>query len=86
MEGGLILKPTELNVINMFVNSDFAGLWLLDDKLDLACVKSQIGCIITVAQCPVIWCSKLRTQTALSTKDTELYALSCYMRSVLLFK
>jgi len=86
MDEGLILKPTSANEIDIFVDADFAGLWPFEDKLDPTCVKSRTGYVITVAQCPVIWCSKLQSEIALSTMEAEYYALSYCMRAVLPFK
>jgi hypothetical protein len=41
------------------------------------------GYIITVANCPVIWVSKLQTEIALSTIESEFTALSQSMRSLI---
>ncbi|KAL7537222.1 hypothetical protein ACHAXR_009343 [Thalassiosira sp. AJA248-18] len=43
---------------------------------DPSCVKSRTGFIITVARCPVLWVSKLQTETALSTMEAEIIALA----------
>ena len=43
---------------------------------NLACVKSQTGYVITVADCPVLWQSKLQSETALSTMEAEIIALA----------
>ena len=38
---------------------------------DPACVKSRNGFFITFAYCPVYWASKLKTETSLSTMESE---------------
>ena len=43
---------------------------------DPACVKSRTGFVITFANCPVYWASKLQTETALSTMESEINALA----------
>jgi hypothetical protein len=39
-------------------------------------VKSHTGYVITFANCPILWSSKLQTEIALSTTEAEYIALS----------
>jgi hypothetical protein len=41
-----------------------------------SCVKSWSGYVINVANCPVMWQSKLQMEMALSTKEAEIVAIS----------
>jgi len=85
MEDGLILRPTkELNV-DVYVDADFAGLWPHEDKRDPTSVKSRTGFAICIANCPVIWASKLQTDIAMSTMEAEYNALSTAMKDVIPF-
>ena len=86
LDEGLILKPTGELDIDVYVDADFAGLWPHEDKNDHTCVKSRMGFIICVSNCPVIWISKLQNKIALSTMESEYIALSYAMQSVLPFK
>ena len=43
---------------------------------DPACVKSRTGFVIMFDDCPVLWVSKLQTETALSTMEAETNALA----------
>ncbi len=43
---------------------------------DPVCVKSRTGCVIMIANCPIIWQSKLQSETALSTMEAEIVALA----------
>jgi hypothetical protein len=45
-------------------------------------VKSRTSYVITFANCPVLWVSKLQTETALSTTEAEYIALSQAMRDL----
>jgi len=72
----MILKPTTLLNINAYPDADFAGLYGNNDNNDPACVRSHTGFVMTVANCPVIWSSKLQTETALSTMEAETIALA----------
>jgi hypothetical protein len=80
LEEGLVLRPSDSFDIDCYVDADFAGLWPYEDKLDPTCVKSQTG---FVANCPVIWSSKLQGDVATSTMESEYSALSSAMRDLL---
>ena len=75
---GLVLNPKfsqELQ-IDCYVDADFAGLWNSEDKMDPHCVKSRTGYVILLANCPVLWKSKLQSLIAVSTMESEYIALS----------
>jgi hypothetical protein len=74
---GLILKPLigdqQLN-IDCYIDADFAGLWGYEDKQEPSCVKSRTGFVsIFIANCPVVWSSKLQSDIAASTGDERSY-------------
>jgi hypothetical protein len=73
---GLILKPSDSLKIDSYPDADFAGLYGHEKPTDPSCVKSRSGFVITVADCPVLWQSKLQTETALSTMEAEIIALA----------
>jgi hypothetical protein len=85
---GLILLPTiceesgELP-IDCYVDMDFAGLWGYEDRNAPSCVKIRTWYVINIANCPVIWKSKLQSCIASSTMEAENNALSMSMRDVL---
>jgi Reverse transcriptase (RNA-dependent DNA polymerase) len=83
MEQGLEFKPTAAMELDMYVDADFAGLWNHEDDQDPVCVKSRTGYVITLGSCPVTWVSKLQTEIALSTLESEYIALSQGMRDLL---
>jgi hypothetical protein len=72
---GYILKPTSSRNLNCYVDADFAGLWNAESSEEPCSVKSRTGYIITFANCPVLWSSKLQTEIALSTTEAEYIAL-----------
>jgi hypothetical protein len=84
-EDGLILKPTDVTQLNMdvYVDSDFMGLYGRELRSDPTNVKSRTGYVICLNSCPIIWSSKLQESIALSTMMAEYYALSTAMREVL---
>ena len=50
---------------------------------DPACGKSRSGFVIVYAGVPVMWQSKLQTETALSTMEVEIIALAACMRELI---
>jgi Reverse transcriptase (RNA-dependent DNA polymerase) len=83
---GLVLRPSDSLDIDCYVDADFAGLWPHEEKSDPSCVKSRTGFAICVANCPVIWSSKLQGDIATSTMEAEYSALSTAMRDLLPFR
>jgi len=86
MTQGLIIRPTSSLQLDVYVDSDFAGLWRSEDSQDPVCVKSRTGFVILLAACPLLWQSKLQGQVALSTMEAEYIALSTGLRSLLPLK
>jgi hypothetical protein len=78
---GLILNLTEALSIEMYVDANFAGLWGSEDPADPVSVRSCTGFVICIAKCPVLWVSKLQTETALSTMMAEYAALSLWLHA-----
>ena len=62
--------------VDCYPDADFAGLYGYEKDNDPVCVKSGTGYVINVADCPVLWQSKLQTETALSTMEAEIVALA----------
>ena len=49
---------------------------------DTDCVKIRTGFVVTFADCPVYWASKLQTETALTEMESEINALSHSFREL----
>uniref|UniRef100_A0A7S4IN60 Reverse transcriptase Ty1/copia-type domain-containing protein n=1 Tax=Odontella aurita TaxID=265563 RepID=A0A7S4IN60_9STRA len=80
---GLILKPSGDLRIDAYVDADFSGLWSYEDPHDPTCVKSRMGYVLCVGNCPVVWMSKLQQEIALSTMEAEYIALSTAMKDII---
>ena len=80
---GMIFDPTEDLALNCYPDADFAGMYGHERSDDPTCVKSRTGYVITFAGCPVVWQSKLQTETALSTMEAEIVALAHSCRVLL---
>ena len=73
----------EIPKVECYVDADFAGLWNVEHNDDPVSSKSRTGFVVFVGNCPVIWQSKLQVETALSTTEAEVVALSQSMRELL---
>ena len=80
---GMFMEPNNDLAVDCYVDADFAGLWKSEDSQDPLCVKSRSGHMITFMGCPLQWASKLQTQIALSTMESEYIALSLAMRELI---
>ena len=85
-EDGLIYKPTYKTTVDCYADADFAGLWGVKDPEDPVVSKSRMGYTILLANCPILWVSKLQTETALSTLHAEYVALSQSCRDLVPIK
>jgi len=80
---GLIMHPTQDFKLDMFVDADFAGMWHWEYSELRECALSCTGYIITYCGCPIHWASKLQSEIALSTTESEYIALSMASRELL---
>ena len=73
----LILNPNSgLCKLDFYPDADFVGMYGHKLPIDTACVKIRTGFVITFADCPVFWASKLQTETALSTMEADIITLA----------
>ena len=83
-EEGLILKPSKGEFsMSCYVDSDFAGLWNVEDQSSPESVRSRAGYVICVCGCPIVWKSQLMVPLSCSTMQAEYNALSMAMKDVL---
>lgn len=75
---GLIFKPTDQS-FDCWVDANFSGNW--DPKDSNA--RSRTRYVITCASCPIIRKSKMQTQAALSTTESEYTSLSTALREAI---
>ena len=83
---GMIFKPCKDSIVDCYVDADFAGLFGHEDPLDPIYVRSRTGFVITMANCPLVWVSKLQTEIALSTLYAEYVDLSLSLHHFLPMK
>ena len=80
---GIVFRPDTQRSIDTYVDASFAGEWNSTWSDEPSSVMSRTGYVIMFARCPIIWCSKLQTEIALSTTESEYIALSQSLRDVI---
>ena len=82
---GIVFYPGFSRGLECFVEADFAGRWKDGDHDSPESVLSRTCYVIMFDGCPITWGSKLQTEIALSTTESEYIALSSAMREVIPF-
>ena len=85
LDEGMILRPMKFDEFQMdvYVDSDFMGLYGHESRDDPDNVRSRTGYVILLNGCPIVWKTKLQESISTSTMMAEYYALSTAMREVL---
>ena len=79
----MICTPNDES-IQCYCDADFAGLWNTDLAMDCSSTaQSRSGYVISYGNCPVVWASRLQTEIALSTTESEYISLSQALREVI---
>jgi hypothetical protein len=80
---GLVLRPNGHSFV-CYVDADFQGGWDIKTAAeDSTTAKSRTAYIVMYGGCPIVWASKMQTDIALSTTESEYSALSEAAREVL---
>lgn len=80
---GLILKPTKMKDLEVYVDADFAGNWNHEESTNRGTARSRHGYIIKYAGCPITWKSQLQGEICLSSTESEYTGLSYALREVI---
>jgi hypothetical protein len=81
---GMIITPDKSRLqVDCYCDADFAGLWGAEEPTDPTSVRSRTGFVILFAGCPLMWVSKLQTEIALSSTESEYIAMATSMRTLL---
>ncbi len=81
----MVIKPTRELDVDVYPDAYFVGMYGHEKPTDPACTKSCSGFIILFAEVPILWQSRLQTETALSTMEAEVNALAACMRELIPF-
>jgi hypothetical protein len=81
---GIRFAPNPEKGFECYCDADFPGNWAASiADVDPSTSKSCSGWVVFYAGSPIIWASKLQTQTALSTTEAEYIAMSMSLRDVI---
>ena len=81
---GLVFRPYQGDLqVDCYVDSDFCGLFGVEDPEDPVSSRSRTGFVIYLGHCPVHWASKLQPLATLSTAEAEYVALAEAMKTLL---
>ena len=83
---GLSFNESKKMVVNFYVDEDFMGLWGNENPQDSICAGSRTGFVVTFANFPLLWVSKLDTDIYISTLHSEYVAFSRSIISLLPLK
>ena len=79
---GLICNVNDTG-LECFSDAGFSGNWFPENcEWDSTTARSRTGYLINYAGCPLLWASKLQTEVALSSTESEYIALSQALREV----
>ena len=81
----MIYRPGITQVLQCYLDADFDGGRKYGNHASPESVFSRTGFVIMYAGCPITWGSKLQTEIALSTTESEYIALSSAIREVIPF-
>ena len=82
----LVFNPSNKLVVDFYADADFVGLWGHEYPQEFICARSRTRFVVTFANCPLLWVSKIQTEIALSTLHYEYVALSNSVRALLPLK
>ena len=82
----LLFNPFKKLVVDCYDDADFAGLWGHENPQAPICGRSRTGFVVTFANCPLLWVSKLQTEIAISTINSEYVEFSHSVRALLTLK
>ena len=78
---GIIVKPQDAKFnLDLYVNTNFCGLFGQEEPQDANSVQSHTGYITTLCGWPIIWKSQLQSHLSQSTLEAEYSALSAALQ------
>ena len=82
-ENGLLFNPYKKLVVYCYSDQDFAGLWGHENPQDPICARSRTVFVVTFANCPILWVSKIHTEIDISTLHSKYVSLYHSVRELL---
>ena len=86
IDQGTIVTATDVLMLMLHVDADFAGLFKREDDYDENSVRSRTGYIVRLSGWPLVWRSQLQSHMSQSTLEAEYSALSHALKTFLPIK
>lgn len=81
---GIICNTSKDKSFECYCDAGFSGDWKASiAENDSSTARSRTGYVIMYSGCPIVWASKMQTEIALSTTESEYVALSQSLRDVI---
>ena len=78
---GTIFMPKKDLDLDLYCDADFAGLYQHDPNHEPTSVKSQLGWVIFLSGCPLVWRSTLKQCISTHSSESEYSWLSLSLKS-----
>ena len=66
-DNGLVFNPSKQLVVGFYADADFAGMWAHENPQDPIFDRSRTGFVVTFANFPLLWMSKIQADIDIST-------------------
>ena len=83
---GLVIRPSQSNIIDAYSNADYAGMYGIEDPTDPTSCRSRTGFLVTLGGNPLVWSSKLQSLVAMHTMEAKYIPLSDMMKHVIFLR
>ena len=81
---GIILHPDTTQSFLVWAGADFVGNWSQETAIsNVTTAKSRSEFLITYSGCPISWASRMQTEVALSTTESEYISLSSALQETI---
>ena len=70
-DNGLVFNTSKKLVVDCYADAYFAGLWGHEYPQDPIFARIRNGFVVTFANCPLLWMSKIQTEIALYNLHSE---------------
>ena len=78
-----MITPDKSKGFECYADADFAGTFNKLNASDPTSCSSWTGYVISYANCPILWSSKMQSIITLSTAKAKYIALSAALRDVI---
>ena len=82
----MVFNPSKKLVVDFYADADYGGLWGHENPQDPIFARSRTGFVVTFANFPLLWVSKILTEIDLYTLHSKYVILSHSVRALITLK